>query len=307
MAQTIIMALLPVFLVVMLGYWFQRSAFFGEGFWEQSGRLTYYVLLPLLFFKSIALAPLHEISVFPAATVCAAAILLVGLLLLLCRKWITPSRPSFATVFQGGIRFNNYIATSVAALLFAKQGVLYAAIFTALLVPLVNTLAVVVLSLFGSKHAHLSLRQLLLKILTNPLILSCIAGVLVNVSRVPIPAIALDVVTILSQGALPLGLLAVGAGMLEEKLRFNRRIVIGLCTKLLILPLVALALCYGFEIRGLTAQVAILMCCVPGATSSYVLARQLGADAPLAARLLSLQTLFAMATMPLMLYLAMRL
>jgi predicted permease len=304
MVLTVISALLPVFLVVMLGYIFRRTEFFPEDFWTQTGKLTYYVLLPLLFFKSIATAPLNEVSVLPALLAAIAAIAIVSIILLLLRKQITPNRAAFSSVFQSSIRFNNYIGTSVAALLFHKQGILYAAIFTAVLVPVVNILAVLILTRFGTKHEGMRWRHTLAKVAANPLIISCIAGVLVNVSRIPIPNIAMDMMDILSKGALPLGLLAVGAGM-QEGFRFNRRITYGLIFKLLLLPSLTLGLCIIFGVRGLEAQIAVLMTCLPGATSSYVLARQLGGDAPLAAMLLSLQTAFAMITMPIMLSLAM--
>lgn len=307
MAQTVIFALLPVFLVVVLGYVFRKAAFFPEDFWAQTGRLTYYVLLPTLFFKSIALAPLGEISILPAVGAVMLSILLLSAMLLLLRKKITPSRPAFASVFQGGIRFNNYIGTSVASLLFAKQGVVYAAIFTALMVPLVNFLAVLILALYGSKHEGMHWRDTARHIALNPLILSCVAGVMVNLLGIPLPFFVVDVMDILSKGALPLGLMAVGAGMLDERLHMNRRIACGLASKLLALPLMTYGFCLWFGIGGIAAQVAMMMASLPGATSSYVLARQLGGDGPLAARLLSLQTLCAMATMPLMLALAMRL
>jgi len=48
-------------------------------------------------------------------------------------------------------------------------------------------------------------------------------------------------------------------------------------------------------------QVAILLAALPTATSSYILARQLGGDAPLMAGIISGQTLLAMVTIPLLL------
>lgn len=301
---TVVSALLPVFLVVMLGYIFRQAELFRRDFWTQMGELTYYVFLPLLFFKGIATAPLHEISILPALLVAIVSILLISGLLLSLRPKITPNRAAFSSVFQSSIRFNNYIGTSVAALLFQQQGILHAAIFTAFLVPIVNILAVLILTRFGTKHEDMDWRHTFTKVASNPLIISCIAGVLVNVSRIPIPAMAMDVLDILSKAALPIGLLVVGSGV-QKGLRFNHRITIGLLCKLIFLPSTALALCFIFGIRGLEAQMAVLMTCLPGATSSYILARQLGGDAPLAATLLSQQTLFAILTMPLMLSLSM--
>ena len=48
-------------------------------------------------------------------------------------------------------------------------------------------------------------------------------------------------------------------------------------------------------------QVAVLLAALPTATSAYILARQLGGDAPLMAGIISGQTLLAMVSIPVLL------
>ncbi|HBM88909.1 MAG TPA: hypothetical protein DD437_10210, partial [Rhodobiaceae bacterium] len=71
----------------------------------------------------------------------------------------------------------------------------------------------------------------------------------------------------------------------------------------IVMPLLMLGWCWVFEIEGLPRLVILLCGTVPGATSSYILARQLGGDATLMASLITGSTILAAFTMPLMLYL----
>ena len=71
--------------------------------------------------------------------------------------------------------------------------------------------------------------------------------------------------------------------------------------KLLAFPAMVVGLAWALGLSGLLVQVAVLLAALPTATSAYILARQLGGDAPLMAGIISGQTLLAMVTIPLML------
>jgi malonate transporter len=134
----------------------------------------------------------------------------------------------------------------------------------------------------------------------NPLVIACAIGIAWNATRVPIPALPSRILELLAAAALPLGLLAVGAG-----LRFTRgtlplpALAWWQAIKLGVLPAIAYALA---NLAGLTAterQVAVIMAAVPTATSAYILAVQMnGAGAPVAL-LISTGTLLAAMTLPL--------
>jgi predicted permease len=70
--------------------------------------------------------------------------------------------------------------------------------------------------------------------------------------------------------------------------------------KLVFLPFVVVGIARSFGVSGADIAVAVIAASVPTASASYVLARQLGGNAPLMAEILTLQTLLAMVTMPVM-------
>jgi hypothetical protein len=104
----------------------------------------------------------------------------------------------------------------------------------------------------------------------------------------------------LGQASLTLGLLCVGAGLELAHLGRQRAAALATCTlKLLIMPATTALACRLVGVEGLSAAVAVLFTAGPISASSYVLARQLGGDAPLMAGLITLTTIAAALTMPL--------
>jgi predicted permease len=288
-------ALAPVFLLILFGHLMKRGGFPGDGFWIPAERLTYYVLFPALLVGNLARAPLADVSLGPFALALVASWSAVALALLLLGRWLTMDGPGFTSVVQGGIRFNTYVGLAAAEALFGTAGLTLAAVVIAVLVPLVNVLCVGVLNRHGSAGMPgwgAVLRG----------ILACLLGILLNASAVGLPWGSGEVLDIIARAALPLGLLAVGAGLDARTIRDRHGAVVAVsAVKLVGLPLVAFAVAWSLGLPPAERAIAVLFAALPTAPSAYILARQMGGDAQLVAGMLTLQTIAAVLTLPLML------
>jgi predicted permease len=299
----ILLAVAPVFLLILLGHGLRRFGLLGEAFWDGAERLTYFVLLPALLLSTLAEASLGGLTVLPMAAAIVVTILAGAALLILLRRVFTLEGAAFTSLFQGALRQNTYIGLALAAALFGPMGLGAAALAVALTVPLVNLLSVAALARHGSQAAP-SLPGTLKRILRNPLILACLLGIAVNQAGLGLPPVIEPLIAILGRGALPLGLLAVGAGLrLGAGTGDGRELALACGLKLALMPLLAALACWGFGASGVAASVAVLFNGLPAATSSYILARQLGGDAPLMARIITLQTALSIGSLPLVLIL----
>jgi predicted permease len=181
------------------------------------------------------------------------------------------------------------------------KGLALAAIAVAIMVPLANALCVVVLMRHaGGEPGLIMLARQLAK---NPLILACIAGIIVQALALPIPKVAATTIDLVGKAALPLGLLAVGASLdLGDARSRPPPLIAATILKLLAMPLLVTLGAYALDITGPAKMAALICAAVPGASSSYILARQLGGDAPLMANITTAQTLAALLTMPIVLW-----
>jgi malonate transporter len=297
----VLAALLPVFLLIVLGFVLKRSLMRLETQWHGLERLTYYVLFPALLIETLVKA---DLSTVPVAGVGGALMLSVLLMSLLClalrpllARWAVDG-PAFTSVFQGATRWQTYVALAVSASLYRDTGLALASVAMVAIIPLVNVFSVAVLAHYASPEKQ-SVGTIAMTVVRNPLIWACGIGLAINVSHLPLPRIWHEVADALGRSSLGIGLLVTGAGLqLARMFRPSLAASIGVFLKLVLMPILAIALALWFGLSG--ANLAIVAACsaVPASSSAYVLARQMGGDAPLLAQIITLQTILAAVTMP---------
>lgn len=295
----VVTAIIPIFGLVLLGFLLRRMDFPSRDFWPVSERLTYYVLFPALLISGLS-GRSFDGSAAGLALTLAAAICLVGAFLMLVRNMFSLSGPVFTSVFQGAIRPNTYVGLSAAAALLGPNWMSLSAVALLTLVPLVNVLCVLVLSRHGKYGGGFG--TVGLELVKNPLILACAAGMALNVLGVSLPPLVDDLLAILGKAALPLGLLAVGAGLRFEELG-GQLVPVGLASlvHLVALPLAAYGCAGLFGVEGAVRDTALIFTAIPVSVSAFILARQMGGDHRVMALIITAQTVLSAVTMPIVL------
>jgi hypothetical protein len=294
-------ALLPVFIIILLGYVFKRVGFPGDDFWLAAEKATYFVFFPALLINKLSTADFDPSIALPMAGSLLLSIACLVLFLLAVRSRTSFSGPSFSSVFQGSIRFNTFVGLAAASALLGSTGLTLAAVALVAMIPFINLICVPTVAHFGA-GSQTRFSHLLLEIMRNPLILGCAAGFAINLSHLPTPEGLFRVFDLLGRAALPVGLLAVGAGLKLQSLNSH---LAGLWTssalKLGVLPLLTAGFCLLLGVTGQARTVALIFAALPTAVSSFILARQLGGDTSLMASIITVQTVLSAASLPLIL------
>ncbi|SDH31952.1 hypothetical protein SAMN05216603_10825 [Pseudomonas benzenivorans] len=290
----LLLALWPLFALIVAGYYLRRWEFPNEAFWPGAERLNYFILFPALLFSSLATAPLDNPALPRLALAVMLGLGLAWLALLLLRRLRGWPAGRFGAFSQGALRFNTYLGLAAVGSLFGQAGLTLAALMLALLVPTVNVLSVWSLT----AERGVSARSLLLPILKNPLILACLGGALINLAGLGLPGGSGRLLGLLAAASLPLGLLCVGAALKPERLGGEiPALAWNSVLRLLGMPLLAWAVAYGLRLPALESGVLVLFFALPTAPTAYVLTRQLGGDSQLMAGIITLQTLLAAASL----------
>jgi malonate transporter and related proteins len=295
-----ISALVPVFALIALGFAARRSGLVGAEAWGAANRLGYLLFYPAFLFTTIAGADFGGADALPFLLVLLAAFGSMGALLLLVRPLLGPDGPAFTSVFQAGSRWHGFIIVAAAPALWGPQGTALVALAFGPLVAFVNVMCVLVLARWGSGAVAPGLRGVVRELVRNPLILGCAAGLVVNLAgAAPLLGLMLDATRIRGGAAMPVALVCVGAALSFEGFgRVPGHLVAGAAAKLVVLPTLALGWGLLAGLPALPLAVAIGVAATPTAAASYMLAREMGGDAPLMAALVSLTTVLAGLTMP---------
>jgi malonate transporter and related proteins len=297
----VVSALLPVFLLIVLGFILKRTLIKPDVQWQGLERLTYYVLFPVLLIQSLVKADLAKVPIGGVGGALFLSALAMSLLCLALRPLLARGGvdgPAFTSIFQGATRWQTYVALAVSGNLYGHLGLTLASVAMVAIIPLVNVLSVTVLAHYAAPEKQ-SARAIVLTVVRNPLIWACGVGLLLNVAHVPLPRLWHEVADALGGSSLAIGLLVTGAGLHPEGMfRPSIAATAAVVLKLVVMPLLAVALAVRFGVSGSGLVIVAICSAVPTSPSAYVLARQMGGDAPLLAQIITLQTILAAITMP---------
>jgi predicted permease len=309
-SSAVFAALLPVFLLTASGVALKRWLVTDAAHWFGIERLVYYVLFPALLINTLAHADLTRVPVGQVGGALILSVLAMSALCLALRpalmSWLKLSGPSFTSLFQASTRWQTFIALAVTGNLYGEFGLALASVAAVAMIPLLNVINVWVLARYAAP-APPRWADVLVALAKNPFIWSCVIGIALNLLHVPIPQAMRVFADALGRAALPLGLLLVGAGLrVMSLMKPSAATWISSALKLIVLPTFAVTLGIMFGATGI--PLAVIACCaaVPTAFNAYVLARMMGGDTVLLAEILTVQTILAAVTMPIVIEFASR-
>jgi malonate transporter len=300
---TIFESILPVFLLVVLGTLLKRWRLIDRDMWNGLEQLGFFVLFPCLLFTTLAKAEFSGIAAGDIAIGSIGSVTFIALLLALAWplfRLMGVSGASFTSVFQTSTRWNAFIALAIGEKLYGTHSLALVALVATLIIIPLNFYNIAVLVWFGGGTR--SLKTFAYKIVTNPMIIGSVLGVAVNLMGVRIYDPLMQATELVADASLSLGLIMVGAGLkLADALRPRPLAVLPVAMKLVFMPLVMTGAAYALGMRGEPLLTIAMGASVPTAMNGYVLAKQMGGDAPLYAAVATLQTIASFFTIPMVL------
>lgn len=292
-------ATVPVFLMMLLGMLLKKIGWIDDVFASKMNKFVFLVPLPMLLFEDLATVDFAKVWNPRFVLFCFAVTLAsIGLATVVACLWkdrtirgefIQVSYRSSAALLGLAFIRNIYGDVGMAPLMIIAS------------VPLYNIMAVVVLSFFSPEQRGIDkavLKKTAKGIITNPIIIGIVAGILWSVLRIPMTPIVEKTVANISGIATPLGLIAMGAsfdfGKAGKKVKpalaatFIKLVGFGI----IFLPI---AVALGFRQQELVA--ILVMLGSASAVSCFVMAKNMGHEGVLSSSVVMLTTLFSAFTL----------
>lgn len=288
----------PPFGLMLAGALLRRFLLPADAVWAGIEKLVFWALMPALLLSAIAQVDLAALPLGAMAGTIWLVLLAGAVVSLLLARGFGADHPATTSIFQGGIRFNNLMGFAVTGGLLGAGGTVMGAVATGLIVPFVQTLTILVFALAPGASGRFSVLRVARQLAFNPLLLACLGGFLVA-GLGGLPAGVRPLLGALGQASVALGLLCVGAALSPGAL--GGRLPVQAATsavKLLLLPFLVLLLGQALGLEPLPLACAVIFMALPTATTSYVMARAMGGDAPLMAALTTTEHILSVITLP---------
>ena len=317
-------AILPIVLLVVLGYFLKRLKVFDDAFLNKANSIVFKIFLPFLLFSNIAFIEKDTFasinwSLLIYSVLAIIALFIIGLVIVIFfvkndkQKGVVLScvfRSNYAII---GIPLCEFLAVNMNA---SDKAVAVglATLMAAVSVPLFNTLAVVSLSVFDKSAGNkIEVKKILKKIITNPLIIGVFTGLVALGLRMLLLDAGLpltkDVISSnflykaiknVASIASPLALVVLGGRFKFSSVKtLAPQITLGTILRLVFVPAICLTFAYIFGFRELEFPTLVALFATPVAVSSAPMASEMKQDGELADQfvvwtsLLSIVSLFA--------------
>ena len=302
-------AILPIILVILLGYFIKRKGLFQEGFFKQANKLCFRVCLPVLLFFNIykvdsisGIKEHFDIILF----ICIGVLVIFFIGLVLAMTLIKDSKQK-GVILQCVFRSNYAIigiplAESLATAENVSMVIGIASIVSAVTIPFFNALAIIALSLFVEENGTKpSVKSVIIKILKNPLIIGVFVGIIALFIREFIPInnngelvfsiknnlpFLYKTISNVASIASPLALIALGGDFTFKAIsKLKKQIIIGVGARCILVPSLCLTTAYLLGLPGLAFPALIAVFGTPVAVSSVPMSLEMGNDDELAGQL----------------------
>lgn len=302
-------AVLPLVLVIALGYLLKRSGMLNANFLKTGNKLIFRAALPtLLFYNVYGIGGLSEIEWNTVLYAVAMTLILFGLGLVTV-TFAVKDRRRKGSVLQCVFRSNfAIIGIPLAGAIGSSGALAAAAVLSAFTIPLFNILAVIALSVYaGGDSGGMSIAGVLKGIAKNPLITGVAAGLVclavrryipVNADGTPVFSIKNNLSALYTAAgwiadiASPLALIVLGGQFEFSAVKgMKYEIILGTLWRIVLAPLIALGAAAAMTKCGIVSftpahfPAFIALFGSPVAVSSAIMASEMNSDGELASQL----------------------
>ena len=301
-------AVAPFMILLGIGFLAVRTGLTDRAFMNRLNALNFRLFFPFLMFNNIYSATPEGL---PSVTLLIAgplSVILLILILMLVVPRIVKENSRRGVIIQAVFRSNFIIyGIPLTTYVFGAERSSVCGMMVMIMVSLFNIAAVIVLEIFRG-GGKVRLKPLLLGLLKNPLLQGCAAGLLFFLLRIRLPGFIASPVSSLATMATTLAMIVLGANLVFEEIRKNRKtITVVLLVRLILLPLITLPLGWLIGLRGVELFLILMIFGTPVATASYPMAQNMGGDGQLAGQLVFVSTVASLGSIFLFIFLMSRL
>ena len=292
-------AVMPLILIVALGYLLTHLKVFGAPFIDQANKFCFNVAFPISLFSSIVNLDLEIDISWKLYALVIGAILLIVLLLMLIVPRFVKGNPQRGALIQGIYRGNFLLmGYPLARNFFGEAGIGPVVMLLPVVVGLYNFIAVFVLEYYDDSHPRSHIGAIALKIIKNPLIIGALAGTAFTLLRLELPLFISRATEDLGGIASPLALVLLGAQFNWHRVAGNVRLLVAaVVVRMLVIPVLVIAAAILLGFSGPELGGVFILFCAPTAISSYVMAKSMHSDAELAGQIILITTVLSVVTL----------
>jgi predicted permease len=289
---------LPIFLLILLGIFLKRIGFISDTFVKQLSAFVFNVSLPALIFLKLSTVEINRAFDSKLIGISLTLILIIYAISWIAANIFTKTPMDKGAFIQGSYR-SNFAIVGIAMLtgIVDSEHLGKAVMLLAFVMPLFNVLAVIALTVPMRKASSSSILKTMKEIGKNPLIIAAYFAIPVSYFKIELLSPVTITLGYLSNIALPLALIGIGASInLMELLTASRLSFIASANKIILFPIISVIIASLLGLEGEDVLILFILMGTPTAVASFVMAEAMGSNSKMAGNIIAISTLGSIIT-----------
>lgn len=290
-------AVIPLFILIFLGYFLTRTGFFTPSFLKTANKLVFRILMPVNLFWTMYNgqgAPAEELG---TAAFCIAGTMVIVLVAALVVPMVCHDDRQRGVLIQDMFRGNFVIyGTSVCLRMFGEVSGTLVGLLTGIMIPVYNLCAGLALSYYANRNdgKAASLLSSLTSALKNPMFLAPILGAAAGGLNLPIPAALATALQDIAKTSTPVAQLFMGGSFTFAYVgRYWKKLLAISTMRQVVIPSIMLAIAVAMGFTGYRLGAIMCMFGAPVAVTTFAMTQQFGGDEDLAVSAIVFTTCFS--------------
>jgi len=286
-------ATVPVFLVMIVGYILKRIGILGEAFVKSANTFNFNVTLPALLLQDLMSTDFRNVFDWKYVVFCAVVTVICFTVIWAGAGLLIKNRKLIGEFVQGSFRGSAAVlGTAFVLNIYGHTGMVPLMIIGS--VPLYNIFSVIVLSFESGENRNGRIKNAILGIIKNPIIISIVLGMTLSLLKVDFPKIIDTTVGNFAKMATPLALVCIGAAFEDKKaIKLLNPTLVMSVIKLIIQPAIFLPIAVLMGFTGEKLVALIIMLGAPTTPSCFIMAKSMGYDGVLSSGAVVLTTIMS--------------
>ena len=292
----------PVFIVLLLGYFAKQKGYIDSNFVDKGTWIVFYMALPFKLFYDIKNARIESLHPKYVLYIVLGVIFIIIIALLIAKALKIEDKKKLSAFVHCAYRSNFvYVGFPILDIIYnGAPSMEHMIVIVSFGLTLYNISAIVLLTYYSeAEDKSISVKDILIKIIKNPMIVGVVFGAIFNFLNIPVYQGVDKAIEMVAKISTPMSLILIGASLNFESSKSDFKLMfISAFIKTVLAPLILIPIGIKLGFTNMELGIAYVFWATPCAANCFIFTKQMKSDYEFASKVITLSFIMSVITYP---------
>ncbi|WP_062552006.1 AEC family transporter [Peptoniphilus phoceensis] len=292
----------PVFIVLLLGYFAKQKGYIDSNFVDKGTWIVFYMALPFKLFYDIKNARIESLHPKYVLYIVLGVIFIIIIALLIAKALSIEDKKKLSAFVHCAYRSNFvYVGFPILDIIYnGAPSMEHMIVIVSFGLTLYNISAIVLLTYYSeAEDKSISVKDILIKIIKNPMIVGVVFGAIFNFLNIPVYQGVDKAIEMVAKISTPMSLILIGASLNFESSKSDFKLMfISAFIKTVLAPLILIPIGIKLGFTNMELGIAYVFWATPCAANCFIFTKQMKSDYEFASKVITLSFIMSVITYP---------